>query len=312
MNTVYWASGTLFTASAVSLKSYFVYLPETLGDSPWGCSVTSVGNTRVLPGGDYPPERHPDDHHFTWARGRILQAHQIILITEGKGEAEFGRERKKTQINTGDLFILFPGVWHRYAPRPETGWVEHWIELRGPAVERAMARLGHRQKPIIHAARNPEIASCFERCHGWARHDALQHQALLSTLGLHLVALVLHMQARRERSKEPSISDVVKRAQLLIMERYHQPLNVEALADEIGVGYSHFRKAFAAEIGLSPKQFHLHLRLKKAQDFLANTEKPVKQIAELLGFNSQFHLSSQFKQAIGKSPTDWRKAVGHP
>src|ERR1043165_3200892 len=109
------------------MKNYFIYLPDTLRDSPWGCTVTSVGYTKVPIGSDYPPQRHPDDHHFTWSRGRILQAHQILLISEGGGNFESSRPKRKERVAAGDVMVLFPGVWHRYAPDRKIGWVENWI-----------------------------------------------------------------------------------------------------------------------------------------------------------------------------------------
>ena len=43
------------------------------------------------------------------------------------------------------------------------------------------------------------------------------------------------------------------------------------------------------------------------QDFLANTPKSVGKIAEILGFDSGFHLSKQFKNSSGLAPQAWRK-----
>src|SRR4051794_21927834 len=104
------------------MKSYFVYLPETPHASVWGCAATSAGLARVAAGGTYPPQRHPHAHHFTWERGRILQAYQFVLISEGGGVLESGRPGRKWEVPAGSLFVLFPGVWHRYAPHEHTGW----------------------------------------------------------------------------------------------------------------------------------------------------------------------------------------------
>jgi len=49
--------------------------------------------------------------------------------------------------------------------------------------------------------------------------------------------------------------------------------------------------------------------LDKAQDLLANTPKSVGEIAEILGFDSPFHLSKQFKNSIGLAPQIWRKKL---
>jgi AraC-like DNA-binding protein len=82
--------------------------------------------------------------------------------------------------------------------------------------------------------------------------------------------------------------------------------NFNSLVD---VGYSYFRQAFKAQTGLSPKQYQLQIRLQKAQDLLANTSKSVGEIAEILGFNTAYHLSSQFKQHIGLAPQIWRNKL---
>lgn len=80
-------------------------------------------------------------------------------------------------------------------------------------------------------------------------------------------------------------------------------------AGSVNVSYSSFRQAFKAQTGVSPKQYQLQIRLHKAQDFLANTSKSVGEIADILGFDSAFHLSKQFKDSIGLAPQAWRKRL---
>ncbi|MGA7903531.1 MAG: AraC family ligand binding domain-containing protein, partial [Terrimicrobiaceae bacterium] len=109
------------------MRDYFVYLPQQPPGNIWGCTATSVGFARVKPRTKYPPARHPADHHFEWAQGRILQFYQIILISEGSGMFESEHTREPRVVDAGSVLILFPGVWHRYAPDSAVGWAEHWI-----------------------------------------------------------------------------------------------------------------------------------------------------------------------------------------
>jgi len=81
------------------------------------------------------------------------------------------------------------------------------------------------------------------------------------------------------------------------------------LAESLSVSYSWLRQTFKARTGLSPKQFHLQIRLQRAQDLLANTSRSVKEVAEILGFDSPYHLSAQFKQRVGTAPREWRRQV---
>ena len=61
--------------------------------------------------------------------------------------------------------------------------------------------------------------------------------------------------------------------------------------------------------GLSPKQYHLQLRIRKAQALLTNTSMSFQEVADALGFDSPFHLSADFKMRLGSSPTQWRAQV---
>jgi len=46
---------------------------------------------------------------------------------------------------------------------------------------------------------------------------------------------------------------------------------------------------------------------------LLNTSKSVKEIAEILGFDSAYHLSNQFKKHLDLAPRIWKaKSVDQP
>jgi AraC-like DNA-binding protein len=290
------------------VKNYFVYLPDDRAETAWECTATAAGYTRVLPGNDYPPQRHPMDHHFTWSKGRILDAYQIVFITEGTGWFESGRARRKYCVEAGTVFLLFPRVWHRYAPDAETGWVEHWIECRGRAFDRAR-ELGliNPKRSVLRTGLDPDLLYCFERCHALAHRSTSDRQAALATLGLHILTLLGH--AGTGSVVERQMDDAIQRAQLWIAEHYPEALNMQQLARELNVSYSWFRHAFRSRTGLSPKQYHVQMRLQKAQDFLANTAKSVKEIAAILGFDSPYHLSAQFKGYSGLAPDRWRRRL---
>jgi AraC-like DNA-binding protein len=117
---------------------------------------------------------------------------------------------------------------------------------------------------------------------------------------------ILQGASRLHRSLRRPIDERVQQAQLIIARRYHEAIVVEELARELHIGYSYFRQAFKAQTGLSPKQYQLQIRLQKAQDFLANTSRSVGEIAEILGFNTAYHLSSQFKNHVGLAPLIWK------
>src|SRR5262245_165789 len=106
------------------------YFPVSRPDRDWGLFVTTIGEFRAPPNVSYPPSGHPEGYAFEWRDGRTLDVFTLVYISDGRGEFE-SRPRFSATIESGQVMLLFPGVWHRYRPDPELGWREHWIGFDG-------------------------------------------------------------------------------------------------------------------------------------------------------------------------------------
>lgn len=80
-------------------------------------------------------------------------------------------------------------------------------------------------------------------------------------------------------------------------------LSNTALAKQLGIGEVYLRKLFAAHCGTTPKQYVLELRIRKAQQLLAETPLTVTAVAEACGFTSLYHFCRAFKGRTGVTPT---------
>jgi hypothetical protein len=124
-----WGRATGIHVTDPSARSFFRYLPASERDRNWGVYVTTAGESRIGPQSVYPPQEHPEGYNFEWSRGRVLNDYQAVYISRGKGwfESRDGLQ----QVEAGQVMLLFPNVWHRYAPDTETGWNEHWVGFMG-------------------------------------------------------------------------------------------------------------------------------------------------------------------------------------
>ena len=110
------------------------YFPAGTPQKAWGLYVTCAGRSRTEPGAEFPSRAHPDEYYFTWARGRVLDEWQLVLLKEGRGEAEL--RGRRFALEQGTLLALPPGRWHRYRPDPATGWTTLWVGFGGDMADR--------------------------------------------------------------------------------------------------------------------------------------------------------------------------------
>jgi AraC-like DNA-binding protein len=290
---------------------YAIYLPKGTTTDPWGVCVTSVGHSNVTPGALYPSGTHPTDHTLTWRRGRALHQYQIVYIAEGSGRFESAATGLQ-KIKSGTVFLLFPNVWHRYKPEPSTGWIEYWIELQGDAIDQLVrTHVITPDRPLFRLGSRPELVDLFQQGRALVRNRPAGHQPLLAMLGMQILAqtLCLATTGAPGAQRSSSADQRIRRAQTLMSESPDRLLQIEQIAMHVGMSYSYFRRLFRARTGMSPKQYHLQLRLRRVQELLTNTSLSVKQIADTLGFDSPFHLSRDFKSRTRLSPTRWREQL---
>ena len=286
-------------------ESFFRYLTRPREADVWGLAVTGGGRLHSDPGAAYPPAGHPSDHAFSWTNGRVLGAYQLVFIATGGGHFE-STHQPLAPVKAGTALLLFPGEWHRYAPDPETGWTELWIELQGPALDRLQADGVLSPYSPVQPLDMGATETLLTRLHARMREQETGFDPELGAWAWQLLAQLANTR-RRAQPAETDIARAVRRAETLLADRLDNPPAIPALARELGVAYSYFRREFRRRTGLSPHAYLLRLRLEKARRLLGNGTAPLKDIAEKLGFSSPYHLSAAFKQAFGIAPAHWRR-----
>jgi AraC family carnitine catabolism transcriptional activator len=99
-------------------------------------------------------------------------------------------------------------------------------------------------------------------------------------------------------------------------EEIEKPPSIPAVAAQYGLSERGLYRIFREQLGVSPKNFYLNLRLQRARDLLRQSDMPIAEIAAATGFNSGSRFSQVFRKFFGESPTSARKRprwlqVGH-
>lgn len=85
--------------------------------------------------------------------------------------------------------------------------------------------------------------------------------------------------------------------------------NVEKLGEEIGISRAHLHRKMKELVGMTPSDYIRNVKLKHACTLLRRTDIDITQVAYGLGFNSQPHFSTAFKNFTGMTPSEYRASL---
>jgi AraC family transcriptional regulator len=86
-------------------------------------------------------------------------------------------------------------------------------------------------------------------------------------------------------------------------------LELETLANVVGLNLFHFAKAFKQSTGETPHQCVLHKRIERAREFLRDRGLSVLEASARTGFVDQSHFSKVFRRIVGVAPSDYRSGA---
>ncbi len=108
--------------------------------------------------------------------------------------------------------------------------------------------------------------------------------------------------AERPARPQPNVDRAaILRARSYLMERYNQSITLDELETASGITKFHLVRAFATQTGLPPHAFQLHVRIERARSLLSRGLLPVE-VAMIVGFADQSHLTRHFKRMWGITP----------
>lgn len=108
---------------------------------------------------------------------------------------------------------------------------------------------------------------------------------------------------------------IVRKIKTLVVQMVHyqkeRPVHQNFsgfIASEIGKEYSQISKLFSEIEGKTIEHYIIEQRIERAKELIVYDELSISQISYILNYSSPQHLSRQFKQITGLTPTQFKKA----
>ena len=85
-------------------------------------------------------------------------------------------------------------------------------------------------------------------------------------------------------------------------------LSIDEMAQSLYISKYHFIRSFKQAVGLTPHQFQIQNRIRKAQHMLSNADSitSMTEVALTTGFCDQSHFIKHFERYVGLTPAVYK------
>ncbi|AIR98107.1 helix-turn-helix domain-containing protein [Streptomyces glaucescens] len=208
----------------------------------------------------------------------------------------------------GSIVILEPGEMHTGGPATPDGGYAYRALYAAPALL-ADGTLGtgvrHFREPVLD---DPELAAALLRAHTElsACPDPLEAESRLPWL---LTALARrHSTARAAGDTVPGADGIARAVRDRLADELADPPSLAALATDLGLSRYQLLRAFRTTMGVPPYAWLAQHRVHRARGLLECGLRPAE-VAALVGFADQAHLTRWFRRVLGVTPAAYRNSV---
>lgn len=220
-----------------------------------------------------------------YAKSRLQVRGDIDMLPPG-AYAEWQDEDKTLMLGIALHKALFCTAAHRMGIDPDRIHIPPQMQVRDPLIEH------------IALALKVELES---------EGDQLG-RVYAESLGLALASHLLRRYAHPSSFQPPA--DVSHRRIRRVLDYVHEnlshELSLEELAQVASLSPSHLKAVFRKAIGMPVHQYIIHHRVEQAVQLISKSDLSLTEIANLVGFSNQSHMSRFTRRIAGASPAQIR------
>ena len=102
----------------------------------------------------------------------------------------------------------------------------------------------------------------------------------------------------------------VRLAQQYIQNHYQEPISLEEVSEKVGLSAAYFSVLFKREAGTGFAKYLMNVRMNEAKGLLRETNLPVSEICQRVGYHDIRYFTNTFKKIAGVKPVLFRKLYG--
>lgn len=277
-----------------------------------GSRCIDLGRTLSAPNSHYPP--HPEMLPYVYQEvvvGRKLDELHLVYIDSGAGWYK-NDAGDSFRVTAGTALLLYPNVYHAYAPDSSQGWSEYWVGCDGSYPDWLVKEDAFRKKnSLTRVGRYQGFGDDFRQLCllAQSQHPQAVKSQLLGGSINRLLGRMMVIQNNPNHDEEYVIEGVVDRLAAYLDAHVESDIDMRELPRIAGMRYDRLSPLFQRATGMTPHQYYLDKKIKAAVDLLGSGLS-VKETSYRLCFDSPYYFSRIFKKKTGRSPASFKGKMG--
>ncbi|WP_106765862.1 AraC family transcriptional regulator [Paenibacillus faecalis] len=248
------------------------------------------------------------DESFFYGPPQIHDYCEIIYVVEGSGSFIIGGKTYK--VHQGDVAIYNPGVPHEErstASKPFKLIYCGVDKLHIDGVPKGMLLPPHIDAVIPSEKYAYKVESYLSEILQECDSQILGHETLITNLLMSLITVIYRIvDAEHQFQTLKGKNEIALRTKQFIDKNYTQSISLKDIADTLYVSQHYLSHLFKKELGDSPFNYLISRRIEEAKRLLADSDRPVHEIASLVGYGNEKYFSMLFKRVTGQTPSAFR------
>lgn len=140
-------------------------------------------------------------------------------------------------------------------------------------------------------------------------------QIIKNSIELLFVSAIRNVHVEKSPAVELTLNvdsgQIVDSVRSILSEKLNnsETVNLDEISYLLGFSKSYIKSQFKKKTGISVIQFFINMKIDKAKKLLSEQKFTVSEISDMLGFNSVFYFSRQFKLHTDMSPTEYVNSI---
>lgn len=246
---------------------------------------------------------HITSHDYHWDN-RVRKNSYVLLQYTISGKGSFQTPDHTYPQQTGDLFLVqVPGDSQYSLPDDSECWDVLYLEFSSECLP-LLYHIHLSCGPAFHLEASSTLPEQMKQLYA----DAISNQ-LASVFDNSKAAYAFLLDLADYALENPALSSprVTLAKNYLDSNYYNTDLNLDEVADAVGLSKYHLCREFNHLYGISPGKYLANLRLQKSCALLLQSHQhTIAEIASMVGFSNDNYFCKVFRKAFGTTPTQYR------